>query len=204
MMNDDMLARLLAPVMRGIRLLAGRGVLTGIRDDLKIQNMQITALDGETFDEVERPQQYGQISVPLPGAETFFTCLAGQRDQAVILVVEDRRCRPVGLTAGDTGVYHHEGHRIRLTQDGRIIVTCRTLEIYADEGVQVDTPEATFTGNVTVDKSLHVKGDFALDGTGQSGGMFTMSDAVIAGIRYSGHVHHDNGEGSQTGGPENG
>ncbi|EOA7812142.1 phage baseplate assembly protein V, partial [Escherichia coli] len=25
-----------------------------------------------------------------------------------------------------------------------------------------------------------------------------------AGITYSGHVHHDNGEGSKTGGPENG
>ncbi|EJZ0384441.1 phage baseplate assembly protein V, partial [Escherichia coli] len=24
------------------------------------------------------------------------------------------------------------------------------------------------------------------------------------GITYSGHVHHDNGEGSKTGGPENG
>ncbi|EPP8171781.1 phage baseplate assembly protein V, partial [Escherichia coli] len=35
-------------------------------------------------------------------------------------------------------------------------------------------------------------------------GTFTMSEAVIAGITYSGHVHHDNGEGSKTGGPENG
>lgn len=78
------------------------------------------------------------------------------------------------------------------------------LEIYADEGMRVDTPEATFTGNVTVDKNLHVKGNFALEGTGKSQGLFTMSDAVIAGIRYSGHVHHDNGEGSKTGAPENG
>ncbi|MFY3377087.1 phage baseplate assembly protein V, partial [Escherichia coli] len=109
-----------------------------------------------------------------------------------------------GLTAGDTGVYHHEGHRIRLTKDGRIIVTCKMLEIYADEGMRVDTPEATFTGNVTVDKNLHVKGNFVLDGTGKSDGLFTMSDAVIAGITYSGHVHQDNGKGSKTGAPENG
>ncbi|EMW2413739.1 phage baseplate assembly protein V [Escherichia coli] len=204
MMNDEVFSRLIAPVTRGIRLLFGRGVLTGTHDELKMQNVQLTGMDGETFDDVERPQQYGQISVPLPGAETFFACLGGQRDQAVVLVVEDRRSRPTGLTAGDTGVYHHEGHRIRLTKDGRIIVTCKTLEIYADEGVQVDTPEATFTGNVTVNKNLHVKGNFALDGTGKSQGLFTMSDAVIAGIRYSGHVHHDNGEGSKTGVPENG
>ncbi|EFH9908087.1 phage baseplate assembly protein V, partial [Escherichia coli] len=55
-----------------------------------------------------------------------------------------------------------------------------------------------------VDKNLHVKGNVSIDGTGRSQGTFTMSEAVIAGITYSGHVHHDNGEGSKTGGPENG
>lgn len=62
-MSNIALQRLLAPVMRGIRLLFGRGVLTGVNDGLKAQNVQLTALDGETFDEVERPQQYGHISV---------------------------------------------------------------------------------------------------------------------------------------------
>lgn len=76
-MNDEVFSRLIAPVTRGIRLLFGRGVLTGTHDELKMQNVQITGMDGETFDDVERPQQYGQISVPLPGAETFF-CLSGR------------------------------------------------------------------------------------------------------------------------------
>ncbi|EOG9540548.1 phage baseplate assembly protein, partial [Salmonella enterica] len=67
-MNDDILQRMLSPLMRGVRLLFGRGILTGTRDGLKMQNAQMTSLDGETFDDVERPQQYGQISVPLPGA----------------------------------------------------------------------------------------------------------------------------------------
>lgn len=119
-MNDEVFSRLIAPVTRGIRLLFGRGVLTGTHDELKMQNVQLTGMDGETFDDVERPQQYGQISVPLPGAETFFACLGGQRDQTVVLVVEDRRSRPTGLTAGDTGVYHHEGHRITAIRLGSV------------------------------------------------------------------------------------
>ncbi|EMQ8412335.1 phage baseplate assembly protein V [Escherichia coli] len=204
MINEEVFSRLIAPVMRGVRLLIGRGVLTGIRDELKMQNVQLTGMEGETFDDVERPQQYGQISVPLPGAELFFVCPGGQRDQAVVLVVDDRRYRPSGLTSGDSGLYHYEGHRIRLTKDGRIIITCRTLEIFADERVTVDTPEAVFTGDVIVEKNLHVKGNLAIDGTGMSKGTFTMSEAEIAGITYSGHVHHDNGEGSKTGVPENG
>lgn len=133
MMNDDILQRMLAPLMRGVRLLFGRGILTGTSDGLKMQNAQMTSLDGETFDDVERPQQYGQISVPLPGAETFFGCLMGDRDQAVILVVEDKRYRPTGLPDGDSGIYHYEGHRLRLTKDGRAILTCKTLEVYADD-----------------------------------------------------------------------
>ena len=80
-MNDEVFSRLIAPVTRGIRLLFGRGVLTGTHDELKMQNVQLTGMDGETFDDVERPQQYGQISVPLPGAETFFAGLHGGRKQ---------------------------------------------------------------------------------------------------------------------------
>ncbi|EOC3270037.1 phage baseplate assembly protein V, partial [Salmonella enterica subsp. enterica serovar Montevideo] len=179
-------------------------------DELKLQNAQMTSLDGETFDDVERPQQYGQISVPLPGAETFFGCLLGDRDQAVILVVEDRRYRPVGLPAGDSGIYHYEGHRLRLTTDGRAILTCKTLEVYADDHILFDSPESTFTGNLTVQKNLtvqqntHIQGNLALDGTGDAKGHFTMSDATIAGVTYSGHTHHENGRGSNTGGPQNG
>ncbi|HHR4052805.1 TPA: phage baseplate assembly protein V [Salmonella enterica] len=210
MISEEILQRMLAPLMRGIRLLFGRGILTGTRDNLKLQNVQMTSLDGETFDDVERPQQYGQISVPLPGAETFFGCLMGDRDQAVILVVEDRRHRPTNLPAGDSGIYHYEGHRLRLTKDGRAILTCKTLEVYADDHILFDSPESTFTGNLTVQKNLtvqqntHIKGNLALDGTGDAKGHFTISDATIAGVRYSGHVHYENGRGNSTGGPRNG
>jgi phage baseplate assembly protein V len=77
--------------------------------------------------------QYGQISVPLAGSEAIMVSLGGDTDSAVALVVDDRRYRPVGLVAGDSGLYHYEGHRIRLTKDGRAIVTCKTVEVYADE-----------------------------------------------------------------------
>ncbi|MGG6201383.1 phage baseplate assembly protein V [Salmonella enterica] len=204
MISEEILQRMLAPLVRGVRLLFGRGVLTGTNDELKLQNAQMTSLDGETFDDVERPQQYGQISVPLPGAETFFGCLLGDRDQAVILVVEDRRYRPVGLPAGDSGIYHYEGHRLRLTKGGRAILTCKTLEVYADDSILFDSPESTFTGNLTVQQNTHIQGNLALDGTGDAKGHFTMSDATIAGVTYSGHTHHENGRGSNTGGPQNG
>ncbi|ELZ6915956.1 phage baseplate assembly protein V, partial [Salmonella enterica] len=106
--------------------------------------------------------------------------------------------------------YHYEGHRLRLTKDGRAILTCKTLEVYADDHILFDSPEGTFTGNLTVQENLtvqqntHIQGNLALDGTGNAGGHFTMSDATIAGVTYSGHTHRENGRGSNTGGPQNG
>lgn len=195
-MNDSILQRMLAPVIRRIQLLMGRGVLTGVNDSLKAQNMQITAMDDETFDEVERLQQYGQISVPLPGAEVVFGCLGAQRDQAVILVAEDRRYRPTGLPAGDSGLYHFEGHRIRLTKDGRCIITCKTIEVFADDHMLVDTPKTIYTGDVEIQGNLNIKGKSESEGT------FTAPEAIIGGVKQTGHRHPENGKGSLTGGPQ--
>ncbi|EBA9710388.1 phage baseplate assembly protein V, partial [Salmonella enterica] len=93
---DVLFSRLLAPLKRSMHLLLTRGVLTGVNDALRAQNVQMTALDDETFDDVERLQQYGQISVPLAGAEIVAGCISGIRDHAVALIIEDRRYRPTG------------------------------------------------------------------------------------------------------------
>ena len=149
-MNESTFSRLTAPIMRRLRLMLGRAVVNIVNDGLKAQNLQITMMGDDVPDDVERLQNYGQISVPLAGAEAIIACIGAQSDHSIALVVEDRRYRPTGLPAGDTGIYHYEGHRLRLTKDGRAILTCKTLEIYAEEGTTVDTPKTTFTGEVEI------------------------------------------------------
>lgn len=139
--NDSALNRLLMPLMRRVRLMVARAVVNVIHDGRKVQNLQVGLLDDEESDEVERLQNYGHFSVPLPGAEALIACVGAQRDQGIAVVVEDRRYRPTNLEPGDAGIYHHEGHRIRLTKDGRCIITCKTVEVYADESMTVDTPQ---------------------------------------------------------------
>lgn len=68
----------------------GRAVVTLVNDSLKMQNLQVTSLDDGPLDEVERPLQYGQISVPLAGSEAIMVSLGGDTDSAVALVVDDR------------------------------------------------------------------------------------------------------------------
>ncbi|WPM85259.1 phage baseplate assembly protein V [Apirhabdus apintestini] len=182
-MNDMTLSRMLAPVMRRVRLMLGRAVVNMVNDSLKAQNVQVSMLDDETPDDVERLQNYGLISVPLAGAEAIIGCVGADRDHAVALVVEDRRYRPVGLEAGDTGLYHYEGHRLRLTKDGRLIITCKTVEVYADESVTLDTPKTVITGDVEIQKGLTVTGQSQFQSN------ITAPDAIINGKSTDKHIH---------------
>ncbi|HFV8820973.1 TPA: phage baseplate assembly protein V, partial [Escherichia coli] len=185
--------RLLTPLMRRVRLMLARAVVNVINDGRKVQNLQVGLLDDEESDEVERLQNYGHFSVPLPGAEALIACVGAQRDQGIAVVVEDRRYRPTNLEPGDAGIYHHEGHRIRLTKDGRCIITCKTVEVYADEGMTVDTPRTTFTGDVEIQKGLGVKGKSQFDSN------ITAPDAIINGKSTDKHIHR--GDSGGTTGP---
>lgn len=184
-MSEQAFQRLLAPVMRRLRLMIGRAVVTFVNDSLKMQNLQVTSLDDGPLDDVERPLQYGQISVPLTGAEAIMVSLGGDTDSAVALVVDDRRYRPTNLTVGDSGLYHYEGHRIRLTKDGRALITCKSAEIYADEKLAVNTPLATFSDDVEVGGNLLVKGET------ESKGNVTAPNAILGGKDTLKHKHEE-------------
>ncbi|MFK3810822.1 phage baseplate assembly protein V, partial [Escherichia coli] len=71
-MNDEVFSRLIAPVTRGIRLLFGRGVLTGTHDELKMQNVQLTGMCGENCYDGYRPRQCGGGHVTSRRAERLF------------------------------------------------------------------------------------------------------------------------------------
>lgn len=176
-MDETAFSRMMSPVMRRVRLMLGRGVVSSVNDGLKAQNVQLQTLGEDSPDEVERLMNYGQISVPLPGAEAITGNIGAQSDSVVALIVDDRRYRPTGLVGGDTGVYHFEGHRIRLTKDGRCIITCKTLEIHADESVTIDTPKTTITGDVEIQGAQKVIKNI------------TAPNAVLSGISTVGHTH---------------
>lgn len=194
-MNESAFARLTAPMMRRIRLMLGRAVVNIVNDGLKAQNLQISMMGDDVPDDVERLQNYGQISVPLAGAEAIIACIGAQSDHSIALVVEDRRYRPTGLPAGDTGIYHFEGHRLRLTKDGRAILTCKTLEIYAEDSATLDTPLTIHTGDVEIQKNLTVNGET------KSKGNLTAPNAILGGKDTLAHTHEEHGDGGGTTGP---
>ncbi|HCM2495661.1 TPA: phage baseplate assembly protein V, partial [Salmonella enterica subsp. enterica serovar Lehrte] len=140
-MDERSVKRLLDPVMRRVRLACSRGRVNTVTDAHRAQNLQVSLLSGETVEHVERLQNYGFSSVPVGGNDVVVLSVGGKREHLVAVAVEDRSVRPQGKESGDVIVYHAEGHYIRLTADGKIIVACKNIEFHVDEKTLINTTD---------------------------------------------------------------
>ena len=111
-MNGAGLRAWLAPMERRLSMLAARAVVRLVNDRAARQRLQLEILADELQDDVERAQDYGFTSHPLPGCDAFLLCGGGVREQAVAVAVDDRRHRPTDLAPGEVALYTDEGDRI--------------------------------------------------------------------------------------------
>ena len=122
----------LRPLERRIKQIASRAVIKLVNDSLKLQELQIVGLSGETLDGVERFQEYGFTSHPQSGAEAITLSVGGNRSHAVIVAVDDRRYRLKGLEAGEVALYDDLGQKIVLKRD-RIEVESPKVVVISDD-----------------------------------------------------------------------
>ena len=166
--------KLMAPMMRRLRLIADRAVVTMVTDSLQRQGLQLKVLADETADDVERFQNYGHTSVPPAGSEAIVLGIGGARAGLVAIAVEDKSVRPKDLEAGDNCLYHLEGHRIILRKDGLLELEAKTVIINASEKLTMISPDTEIQG------PLHVTGPITSD-----------VDVTASGISLSGHDHEE-------------
>jgi phage baseplate assembly protein V len=159
-------------MQRRIRLMVGRAIIRLVNDAARVQEAQVTLLEDETRDGVERFQEYGFTSVPLPGAEAIMVSVSGNRDHGVIIAVEDRRYRLTGIEGGEVALYTDEGDKIHLKRGNAIDIDTDTLTINATTKVQVNTPLLQVTGGDvkadTISLKTHKHGGVTT-GSGQTG-----------------------------------
>lgn len=172
--------KFLDPIKRRVHLMISRAVMSALVDTSGRQFVQVSALKGETKDNVERVQQYGFTSNPLSGAQAIMLCLGGNRAHPVVTNVDDPRYRPTDSEAGESGCYHYEGHRIRLMQNGIVQIECERLIVQATDQIRFETPKLDVTGEIK-DRC---------DADGQS--MSDMRDV------YNSHTHPENDSGGPT------
>ena len=180
--------------LRGrVQLMIGRAILSAISDAGKIQTAQAQLLADEVQDDVERIQEYGFASVPLPGAEGVVVFVGGNRDHGLLIATDDRRYRLVGLEAGEVALYDDLGQKVHLTRSG-IVIDGGGLPVTVQNtpSVTFDTPTVTATGN------LHVNGNIVADGD-----IKDHTTKSMAGMRtaYNSH-HHSDPQGGTVGTPD--
>ncbi|SIO94784.1 phage baseplate assembly protein V [Vibrio spartinae] len=184
---------------RMIQTMFTRTIQSAVDDALARQTMQVQALNGEVFSDVERWQQYGHTSVPPTGSEQLVLALGGNRSNLAIICAEDKAVRLKGLIDGDSALYHQEGHYLKLTKGGvfeldgdTLNITVNTINIIASDGIKIEAPVTTIQGDVILDGNLSTSGNIAAQGvvTGEQGGTF-------AGVSSGDHTHDYDDDGKR-------
>lgn len=170
------LGKLTAPISRRLRLVVSRAVIGMVNDSLKTQRLQLTLLDGEVQDGVERFAEYGFTSVPHAGAQAVMVCIGGSRSHGIVIATQDGRYRLTGMAEGEVALYDDLGHKVHLTRNGIVI----------DGAGQ----------QITLTNTPKVRMESDLDVIGQVKDLCDSADGrTMAQMRttYSGHTHNETG-----------
>ena len=200
MSRDTIMERVRRLMRNGV----SRAVLNVVDDDGNMQRVQISLLEDEVIDDVERFQNYGFTSVPEEGSEATVVFVGADRSHPVVVVADDRRVRKKGMKPGEVAVYHKNGDFIHLKNENEIEVktktfnvNCTTATLAAGSEITLDTPLVTLTGRqqTTGEKSGGSASTFA-------GGLENTGGEIISnGISLEHHIHRGD-SGGTTGEPQ--
>lgn len=155
----DIFEKMLRPLKTRIANMVARAVLQSVNDSAKMQLVQLGVLAGETRTDVERLQNYGFTSVPIPGAEAAVLFVGGRRDHGLVLAVDDRRYRLVGLQQGEVAMYTDQGDSIKIKRGGDIEISAATKVHVTSPLVQMDSTTVDLNApTVTAAGALDVTG----------------------------------------------
>lgn len=157
------------------RMMIGRGQVSLVDDGEGGQMLQLEMLADEVLDGVERHQNYGVSSHPLPGAHAVTTALGGARGMSVAVVVSDVRYR-IELQPGEAALHDDLGQKVHLTRTGIVIETTGDVTVQAGGALNL-----TATGDITVQTdgaaSVTAAGDVTVETEGNA--TLTASEATI-------------------------
>ena len=120
------------PIQNRIQMIVGRAVLEAVKDDTGVQSMKLSLLAGEHRDEVERFQNYGFTSNPLPNSECVVIFPGGNRDHGIVVGIGDREFRLKNLESGEVALYTDEGDKIHFKRGNKIEIHGDAIELGKD------------------------------------------------------------------------
>lgn len=168
---------MLDPLRRRAAMMVARAVVSLIKDTGARQTLQAEILEGELRDDVERAQNYGFTSHPQVGCDAIIVCAGGSREQAIAVVVDDRRYR-LQLQAGEVAMYDDLGNKVELLRD--------KLKVTAVQHLEATAPTTKIISNVTIEGSLTVNGDVTTTGSIVNNGKHVDSTHTHGGVQPGG------------------
>ena len=157
-----------------VMMMFSRGVLRGVSDTGPRQQVQVELLKDELRDGLEHMQNYGFTSHP-KGGDVAVAFLGGNREQGIVLVVDDRRYR-IPLQAGEVAIYDDLGNKIELLRD--------MVRISAVQHVEVVAPTIRLVGDLDVIGNITSTG--TINNNGKNIGSTHQHSGVTSGSGSSG------------------
>lgn len=99
-------------VWRRLQLMVAQA--RGLR--ITTHRIQVSALDSETLDNVDRIQSYGVSTRPKPGCQAYVIFPAGDRAHGLCVVVGDRRYT-LELVEGEVALHDDQGQMVKIARD---------------------------------------------------------------------------------------
>ncbi|WP_397601251.1 phage baseplate assembly protein V [Silvanigrella sp.] len=110
-----------------------------VNDKTKTQTCQLELFSGEIKEKVERWQQYGITSVPLPETEALCIAAGGERDRVYIVATEDKDYRPISLKSGEVALYTNEKDKLHFQNGNKVLLETHFYTAKVKEKIQDET-----------------------------------------------------------------
>lgn len=168
-------------------------------DSKQVQNHQVELYQGEVRNGIQRLQEHGFSSMPLPGARALAIFHSGKKSLGTAVAVDDPRYRPTGLKPGETHGYMIDGAAKDGTGGTMRSLWKGTLGWIHDifgKTINFGQDSNTQTINIGHSGSLTINVSGGTINLNVSGG-----DIVVNGISLVHHVHPDP-QGGVTGPPQ--
>lgn len=205
-MNElpTLLGRWIGGLEKRLKLLARRCKFTKVTDENPVQTAEAELYKGENRTGMERIQEYGFTSVPLPGAQGVVLFLGAECSHPAIVATDDRRYRPVDKNPGDVMLYtDKDDHHVYLVSETRVIeIVGDKVMVRSDSETQIVCGSAKVEskgditlsprGKVLVNSDLECTGDIIDRSRGAGRTMANMREI------FDRHKHRENDEGGPT------
>lgn len=168
------------------RLVTRGRVLLADDSATQYQRLQVRALVGEVFDDIQRLQPFGLYSVPRAGAEVLLLEVGASRDHVVAALVADEQHRPKDAAPGETGL-HGEGYvAVRCAPGGDVTIEGPSgvvVRVTAGGDVEIEGGSVTITGStVTIGSATEIDGKDFLSHTHTAGSLLDGLSAPCTGV----------------------